>query len=296
MDRPVPFSLIIPAHNEEAVIGRCLETALRDAPETAEIDVIVAANGCGDRTAEMARKAAPNALVLELPVGSKTAAINAANSEASFFPRIYLDADIECEFASLAALARTVCEPGIMTAAPAIQLELSHCNAFVRSYYAAWMQQPFAKAGKGGAGCYALSEAAIQNVGEFPEIIGDDIWIHTRFADDQKRMVSQDRDGNPVFSRVRPPRSAREQVKVEARRMIGNREVRQKFPSVHFENTSKSGGFRASLKSGASMIDLATFYAIKFLVRAEMKISAWRGEDRVWSRDLSSRQTEVVDR
>lgn len=66
------FTVIIPAHNEEAVIARCLAAILRDAPAGHRMQIIVAANGCCDATAAQARKAAPEALVLDLPQGSKT--------------------------------------------------------------------------------------------------------------------------------------------------------------------------------------------------------------------------------
>ena len=47
-------SFVIPAHNEEAVIGRCL-TALLAGARRDELDIIVVCNGCTDRTAEVAR-------------------------------------------------------------------------------------------------------------------------------------------------------------------------------------------------------------------------------------------------
>ena len=46
-------SIVIAAHNEETVIGRCLDTLLADA-HPGEFDVTVVANGCSDRTAEVA--------------------------------------------------------------------------------------------------------------------------------------------------------------------------------------------------------------------------------------------------
>ncbi|MEM8977191.1 MAG: glycosyltransferase family 2 protein [Pseudomonadota bacterium] len=284
------FTLIIPAHNEEAVIARCLRAALADAPDPAEIEIIVAANGCNDRTVEIASAFGPHIKVLDLPEGSKTGAINAANQLASGFPRIFLDADVECNYHSLAALAHALEEPEVMIAAPKIRLSLEHTNWFVRSYYAAWMKQPYAKSGSGGSGCYALSEDALAQVGEFPPIMGDDIWIHTRFARAQKRLVSQDKDGRQVFSIVRPPSTAMQQVQVEARRMLGNAEVKRSYPSPHFDLISKSGGLLASLRSGASLRELAIFYGVKALVRLETRRRQGLSKNISWTRDLSSRE------
>ena len=47
------LSVILPASNEEAWIGGCLEALF--ASEPIEAEVIVVANGCHDRTAEVAR-------------------------------------------------------------------------------------------------------------------------------------------------------------------------------------------------------------------------------------------------
>ena len=47
--------IVIPAHNEETVIGRCLEVLLDGAAE-GEFQVVVVPNGCSDRTADVARR------------------------------------------------------------------------------------------------------------------------------------------------------------------------------------------------------------------------------------------------
>lgn len=284
------FSLIIPAHNEEAVIARCLNTAMRGAPRPESFEIIVAANGCKDRTADIARKTAPHAVVLDLPNGSKTGAINAANEIASHFPRIILDADVECDYDSLLAIADTLREPGVMAAAPAIRLNLGHCNIFVRAYYSAWMRQPFAKAGKGGAGCYGLSKAALEEIEQFPPIVGDDIWIHTRFSEDTKRLVETDLQARAVYSVVRPPRTAWGQVKVEARRLLGNAEVRRDYPSPYLGTSKGEGGVLGALRSGASPFDLSAFLGVKLLVRIEMLRRKLAGKQGAWTRDLSSRE------
>ncbi len=290
MVEALPFTVIIPAHNEETVINRCIRKILEGAPEPRRVHIIVAANGCSDRTVEIARAAAPEVTVIDLPVGSKTAAINAANRLCDHSARIYLDADVECDYTTLAALAEALRAPGVMTAAPAIRMDLTRCNGLMRAYYRAWLRQPYARAGKGGAGCYGLSAEALAIVGEFPPIIGDDIWIHTRFPDDAKRHVIKDSAGSPVFSLVHPPRTAREQIKVEARRQNGNGEVRRLYPSPYFANANQGGGFAAALRSGARPLDLMVFFAIKLVARALAHWNRQSGQGKTWARDLSTRQ------
>lgn len=285
----LPFCVIIPAHDEERVIARCLDTIHAGAPAGHAMQVIVAANGCSDRTVERARAADPDAVVLDIAEGSKTGAINAANAVADRFPRIYLDADVECDYASLHALAQAVCEPGIMTAAPAIRMDLSRCNTLVRAYYRVWLKQPFAREGKGGAGCYALSRGALEAVGKFPPVIADDIWILTRFPNDRKRFVTRDAQGRAVASTVHPPRTAREQVRVEARRQIGNRKLRAQYPPVHPVRSGGTDGFLAAFRGGSSLSDIAVFFAMKLAARLLAKWRMLRARDHGWARDESSR-------
>lgn len=291
-DDPTPFSVIIPAHNEEAVIGRCLRAILRDAPSLYPYQLIVAANGCSDKTAQRASRIAPEAIVLNLPEASKTLAINAANSRADYCPRIFLDADVECSFSSLRALAETVGQPGAMVAAPQIQLDCGNCSWIMRAYLRVWSKLPYATSGNGGAGCYALSRAALEQIGEFPPIIGDDIWVHGRFPPEQKRYVVQDRLGKPVFSTVYPPRIAREQIRVEARKQAGNIEVLQSQSSPHAIERGGANALQSAIKAGADWPDISVYFSVKIVARIVARWNQYRGKPIAWSRDLSSRQAE----
>lgn len=67
-------AIIIPAHNEAAVIGQTLKGLLRQVGEGDE--VIVVCNGCSDDTAGVARRFEPRVTVLETDVPSKTNALN----------------------------------------------------------------------------------------------------------------------------------------------------------------------------------------------------------------------------
>ena len=61
------ISVIIPAHNEAALLGDTLNHLLKDtAPGTLEI--VVACNGCTDNTAKIARAFEPSVRVVETPV------------------------------------------------------------------------------------------------------------------------------------------------------------------------------------------------------------------------------------
>src|ERR1700722_20184841 len=111
------ISVVIPAHNEAAVIGRALSTLMAGAAPD-ELEVVVVCNGCQDDTAARAKVAAPDATVLEIAVPSKIAALNAGDEVAQHFPRFYLDADIEVDIAALRATADVLRAGPVACAAP----------------------------------------------------------------------------------------------------------------------------------------------------------------------------------
>lgn len=290
MTQPAPFTIIIPAHNEATVIARCLETLLADAPETGQAQIIVAANGCTDRTVEIARETAPQALVLDLPQGSKTKAMNAAHVKARHFPRIYLDADVRCSYATLSALAEMLRQPGVMAASPQLQMDLSRSNALIKAYYRVWLTQPYVKRDMVGSGCFGLSQAGYEAIGDFPPITGDDIWVHSRFREGERRNISTDEDGNPTFFTVSPPRRAIDQIRVETRRRLGNEEVLRIYPSPHFSGSNQAGDLRAALDEGASVFDVAVYLTIKVIARLRARWTKQRSGAIEWERDLAARE------
>lgn len=286
----IRFSIIIPAHNEEAVIARCLDAIYREAPPDVLPEVIVVANGCSDRTVEVARAAAPAAVVLNLAAGSKAAALNAGNKAATLTPRLFLDADIACDYRALAATAEVLLDPKVKAASPALRVDVDRCSAFVRAYYRVWTKQPYITDRLVGSGVYGLSREGLDAIGEFPPIFGDDIWIKTRFSREERRNVATDQEGLPVHFTVLPPRTLWSLLKVEARRRIGDGEVRQMFPTTQGSGrTTSTGSLTASLRKGASVFDLGIYLGVKTLARAMYSWHKLRGRGSVWTRDLSAR-------
>jgi len=84
-------SIVIPAHNEEAVIAGNLRRLL-DGSRPGEFDVIVVANACQDGTARAAATV-EGVRVLDTEVPGKPNALRMGDAECATFPRLYLDAD-----------------------------------------------------------------------------------------------------------------------------------------------------------------------------------------------------------
>ncbi|MEP3052425.1 MAG: glycosyltransferase [Erythrobacter sp.] len=292
MDR-FSFTVIIPAHNEANVILRCLSEIFDQTPQRIEPEVIVAANGCEDETAAIVREHYPDVIVLELKEGSKTQAMNAAMERATEFPRIFLDADVRCDFRSLYALAAALKDGDLWAGVPAVRMDVSQSNWFVRAYYRVWSKQPFAKMALGGSGCFGLSQKALERIGPFPGIIADDFWALSRFSAEERGVIAETQDGSPVFSQVTPPRAAFEQIRVEARRRAGNDQVKNAHWNAELELMKRHSLLRSAFTSGASLLDILVFLVMKFLSALLAKWRKWRGTETVWVKDLSSRQAQA---
>ncbi|WP_407344416.1 glycosyltransferase [Pengzhenrongella phosphoraccumulans] len=214
---PGPAVVIIPAHNEEGLIARALEVLLADA-RPGEFDVVVACNGCTDATADRARKAAVSlgqrVTVLSTPIASKAAAIRAAEEMVTGYPRVFLDADVECSTATVRAMVLAV-RTGADVAVPTRVLDTSASSVAARAYYDAWHALPWVHAQLAGRGAYAVSRAARETFGEFPDVGADDRYVTTRVPRAAAVVVP-----HPVV--VTPPGRLGDVVRVRRRVYAGN--------------------------------------------------------------------------
>lgn len=204
-------SVIVPAHQEETTIGRCV-TALLEHPST--FAITVAANGCSDRTVEIAR--ALPVEVLDLSFAGKATALNAADAVASSFPRLYVDADVllDSDSARLLVDVLDVDEPRL--AVPARRLDLVGASWLVRAYYRTWTRVQEMRGDTLGCGVYAVNEAGRRRWDQFPAGIADDYYVHSRFHPEERMLV-------PLASSVvRPPRTLRSLLAVRSRIYAGN--------------------------------------------------------------------------
>jgi cellulose synthase/poly-beta-1,6-N-acetylglucosamine synthase-like glycosyltransferase len=106
-----PITVIVPAHNEEAVIERKVLNVLTGSYPRHLIEVIVASDGSSDRTVELARRA--GATVLDLPRSGKVAALSAAVTHADGEILVFTDADCLLEPRSLAELVANFADPSV---------------------------------------------------------------------------------------------------------------------------------------------------------------------------------------
>ena len=219
--------VIIPAHNEQDVIERCLNALTADhQPE--DFQIIVCCNGCSpeDKTAQIA-STYPNVTVLETEIGNKSNAMNLADQHATSFPRIYLDAD--CQMTTTAA--KKLIQALQSTNQPRIaglkaNINTDNTNFLVKSYYKIWLQLPFCTDNMIGSGAYAFNEAGHQRLGEFPKLLAEDEYVRLIFADDERIVVKD--EVNTVYA----PKSFRMLIRLRARWNRGVMQIAHLYPHI----------------------------------------------------------------
>jgi glycosyltransferase involved in cell wall biosynthesis len=279
-------SVVIPAHNEQSVIAECL-APLAAASADGRLETVVVCNGCTDGTAEVAR-GFPGVTVLDLPVGSKPAALRAGDCAVRALPRIYLDADVVLPLDSaLAVLARlapsTVEGTGTPLAGrPPVRYDPTGSPALVRRYYRARAQIPAVLGSLWGAGVYALSAAGRARFTEFPDLVADDLWIDQLFEPPEVEIV----DCPPVT--VTTPRHTRDLLNVLRRTYRGKAE----HQTVNTDTARETQGdtardvMRLARRGPAGLVDAATYTGLVVTARLAQRLS----RDDTWERDESSRE------
>jgi glycosyltransferase involved in cell wall biosynthesis len=281
------LSIIIPACNEAALIGRCLGAVLASDPKPGAgsgsiplplpVEVIVVANGCSDDTAAEAQgfsrkfKAMGwDFRVLDLPGGGKMAALNAGDRAARHASRAYLDADVVVSKKLLDQVGRAL---QVRRAAYVSgRVRIAPAKGFISQAYARVYQRvPFMTTGVPGCGFFAVNGEGRRRWRVFPDIISDDTFVRLLFTPQERVGVGAHYDW-PVVE------GWDNLVKVRARQNEGVREVRQKYPTL-MKNDDKP---RMSL---LAKIRLALRNPVGFAVYAGVAIAARkRGNDGGWSR------------
>ena len=219
------LSVIVPAHDEAAVIGANLARMVAD-DAGHRIELIVVANGCSDDTAERARDVASRIRVIEIEATSKIAALRAGDEAATHAVRAYVDADVRVTSTTLLALADALAAPdGPLAAAPRLVVDASRSSLAARQYFRIWEHSDYRRPGHIGSGIYALSEAGRARIGSFPAVIADDRWVELNFSPAERATTAGE------FT-VPAPRTLRAQVRRSIRIQAGNRELADRFPEL----------------------------------------------------------------
>lgn len=191
------ISVIIAAHDEEHVLGACLDALVAQA-DPGTVQLVVSANGCTDGTAEVARRR--GATVVERTEAGKSGALNAADDVAFGFPRVYLDADIIVPPRGLDRVIDQLGD-GALAAVPRRVLDTHGSPVLVKAFCAINERLPAFRDGLFGRGMIAVSAEGRARFERFPDVIADDLFLDAQFAPDEKR------EAGDVSVVVRAPRT-----------------------------------------------------------------------------------------
>jgi glycosyltransferase involved in cell wall biosynthesis len=272
---PARLSVIISAYNEERYIGACLGSLLAQEAVPAEVEIIVSANACTDRTEEIvaahvARFAARGWQLrcLSSPLPGKPGALNRADAAAQGGMRAYLDADIVCEPALLPQIVRTLETDRPIYATG--RLTVARARSWVtRAYARLWCRLPFMQSGAVGAGFFAVNAAGRARWGAFPEIISDDTYVRLHFAPEERVEVAA-RFSWPMAEGLR------NLVRVRRRQDAGVVEIARLFPALLGNEGKARLGKAGVLRLAArDPLGFAVYAAVHLLVRSRPQGTEW---------------------
>ena len=273
----------MPAHNEGQVIGRLLDGLLADATP-AEFELLVVSNGSTDDTADVARRRG-GVQVIEVDEASKHLALATGDRAAVSFPRLYVDADVELDTASARALVAALRRPGTLAVAPERRLLLDGSSWSVRAYYRVWERLPAVRVGLYGRGVLGVSEVGFDRIADRPELIGDDLFLHSRFAPEERQIVVDAR------SVVRGPKTLTDLISRRVRAAHGSAQLGEHTDGRTVTTVSSSRELcRLALREPRLWPSLSVFVAVTIIARGRAHRMRRSGTTSVWLRDESSRR------
>ncbi|MGP9789175.1 glycosyltransferase family 2 protein [Roseinatronobacter sp. NSM] len=258
-------SVIIPASNEGQYIGACLRAVLASNPLPRHtLEVLVIANGCTDDTVAVATRFSAMAeprgwglRVLDLPTGSKIAALNMGDQHATGAIRVYLDADVIVSPDLLAELTVALAsdKPRYATGTPRIPAPASWVTA---QYARFWQRLPFFNSNAAGFGLFAVNAAGHARWGHFPDIISDDTFVRLHFTPQERTQVSAPYDWPMAEGLARL-------VRVRRRQDQGNAQLAALFPKLMQNDDKTQADGWALLK--ADPVGFGVYATVSGLVR-----------------------------
>ncbi|WP_152968312.1 glycosyltransferase [Gemmobacter sp. LW-1] len=269
------LSVILPASNEEAYIGACLDALLASDPVPGGAEVIVVSNGSRDATAAVARQRQAAAAaagwrleVLDLAEGGKPGALNAGDAAARGALRAYLDADVIVSPPLMKALVAALGgdQPLYAGGTPVIPKPRSEVT---RAYARFWQRLPFNRSAAPGYGLFAVNGAGRARWAEFPAIISDDTFVRLQFAPGERVQVAPTYlwpmvEGFAALTRVRRRQDA------------GVREIATLWPDLPArEGKARLGKAALARLALADPVGFAVYAAVTLAVRLRRQSGGW---------------------
>jgi glycosyltransferase involved in cell wall biosynthesis len=279
-----PGAIIVPAYNEERRIPPLLPV-LGEAARDLGYTVVVACNGCRDRTVAIVRSV-PGLEVLEFDWASKPRALNEAERHlGDVFPRLYVDADVRTTTESLRRLMDALRVETPLAVRPYETYLPDGAPWVVRAFYDGRYVMPASKVWLErhieGHHIYGTNRAGRQRFDVFPEEgqMMEDAFFDRMFDPEQKLAV----EGAAV--EVPLPQSTSELFRARVRIYQGNWQLTEWLghhrPDRLFvdaalapSTTNDSVGLRRLLRGGATFPSWRPTVAVPVLARVVVNRAA----------------------
>lgn len=286
------LSIIIPAHNEKACIGPLLAELMFLYEMLDAIEILLICNGCSDGTAGWVNQNYPKVKVLETEIASKVQALNLGNQHASYFPRIYMDADIFITAQAVVTLANELHQSTVLAASPHITFNTENASSLVKAYYHAAFWSDYNQY-QLLSNVIAISEEGYKRTGEFPSIMADDEFLRRQFLPQERWLSSE--STYQFFA----PKTLSGLVKILSRARLGNLQL-AKYLNEHQDVTKLPRSelnapihplpnqyLRMCRKAGC--VSFCIFFIVKIVAYVRSTYQFMRSVT-VWERDDTSRQ------
>jgi len=273
-------TIVIAAHNEEAVIGATLDALL---PQVAvPSDIIVSANGCSDSTAQTA--ASRGVRVIDRSEPGKPGALNAADALVDGFPCIYLDADIIVPADGVAKLLEHVAaHQGVQAVVPERRVVSTASSWPVKAYFAISDRLPMFRTGLFGRGMIVLTREGRERFDSFPPLIADDLFLDSLFTPDQKSTAQE------CVVTITAPRTTRDLLNRLIRVRRGNAQLRSAAERGEIAITVRPADRWSWLRDVVLREPRLAPASIPYVVITFLAALRARRTDDSWGRDESTR-------
>jgi glycosyltransferase involved in cell wall biosynthesis len=276
-------TIIVPAHNESAVIADCLNSIV----DQQGVDhVIVACNGCTDNTVEIVREQFPGVHCLDIRKPSKVNALNAAEAKARelgmVFPVFYIDADTSLGPNAVSHITKALETSPILLAAPTPIIDTSKSSWLVKQYYRIWINLPYVKEGVIATCSYIITERGRQRFDHFVDVISDDGYVRCQFRGSEISNIP----GAEIY--ISAPRDIYSLIKIKTRARLGNVQLIETNQCPVREEKHYGNVMIGKLLS-KDFVPACVYILIALVMRVRASFQFKKISQYKWEKDLSSR-------
>ena len=282
-------SVVIPAHQEENSIVKAIKSLLGD--EIDDLEIVVVANACSDRTARRAAAVSESVRVIETEISGKCHAMNLGDEAVTSFPRMYMDGDVSLLPGGFRRLLDSF-EQGFHLICPRGRFDRSGLSTAARLVLDGQASNRFYNGNHApnGSGIFMLSGTGRSRWGKFPEaIINDDGFVGLHFDLKESQVIRE------AVSVVYPPKTFRDLIGPRSRSIRGNWQLARLYPEMYQKRYEGIGRDNAwSILQSPNRWVPGVFYGTARILARARAMTELGGDD--WHQDRSGKSRDLEEK